>query len=67
MLGKDSSSKGRGHGTKLQELKRCLDKALKRRLDFGWPCVEPGVELHAVDPFQLGIFYDDAGITSLFP
>ena len=30
MLGKDSSSNGSGHGLKLQELKRCFDKALKQ-------------------------------------
>ena len=29
--------------------------------------MELGVGLDAVDPFQLGIFYDDVGIASLFP
>lgn len=40
---------------------------LLNRMEFGQPCVEPGVGLDAVDPFQLGIFYDDVGLTSLFP
>ena len=41
----ERAAQGSGHGTELCEFKKCLDSALKTYgLDFGWSCVEPGVD-----------------------